>query len=340
MEQSNKGPSEKSRKGTLVNEHQENPTVEKKGGALINLRTMKDDVAEAIRRQHETKVSIAIAEEKKRVERIAAETAQAPKKSIVPQKKPFSRIMVVIIAIIIVAGITLAAFLIWPSLRSTLRSLSKITIFPSSDNTAQKTPLVRPKKLSPAMIPVQDEHVFSVDRNTVAEISKIGLAERLKEAPEGVIKNVIFENTGSATAGLHINVPAGQFLSFAKTPASDLLLRTLEPIFMAGLFSEQATSTPFFIIKVSDKDIGIAGMLDMETKLPMLFNNIFASTPFLTANPTRAKFRSTVIDNKDVRIAEFQGESVMYVFANPTTIIITQSKPALKKLLSLLPIAR
>jgi hypothetical protein len=226
-------------------------------------------------------------------------------------------------------GIGIGTKVLWQKLRSAPAE----SIAPPINNPSRPKDSVDSKKLAPALIAVNDERQFMVGRDTLNQVVMANSEDRRKRIAKGAVRNLLFESPSLSGSRIDpANVSTNQFFSLAEMSIPDLLLRTLEPVFMAGLFGETTSTTPFIILKVSDKDIGIAGMLDMEAKLPILFNNVFGSAP-ITATDTQGKFRGTIVGEHDARILEHKSETIVYAFADTFTIVITQSKSALESLL-------
>lgn len=296
------------------------------------IRTMKSDADEAIKRQNETAVSIAIAEEKKRAEVVASKQAQ--NKAVSSAPKPVGRALVVVVILLICTALGLAYVFVSPKLGAI--KLPKISI-PSFGKPAGTTSSVSitpaTASLAYSLIPAQSEKRFDINKQTPAQIfSAIPLEQ---EYPES-IKNLYFTETAGATS---TEISANRFLTFAKLQAPEILTRSLEKQFMAGIFEESmqtnpnGRATPFLILKVSSYETGLAGMLEWEASLPRGFDTIFGTK---VANPANTKFRDVVILGKDARILEGAGgNTIAYTFANKNTIVLAGSRTALEKLLPL-----
>ena len=302
---------------------------------LIRLRTMKDDVADAIKRQNETLVSITLAEEKRKEERrktaeLVQQKSGTPAPLVAPKR--IGRFVIVAIIVAVLVGLGFAAKIFWPKLQSAFTSTTTKTPKPA---TKPEVAIVS-KKLVPSLIPADTEHRFITSKETPAQISQAINNDRQTGVAESAIKNLSFESTSpseatTAPATISIN----QFFALANISVPNLLSHALENSFMAGLIGEASgVVTPFIILKVSDKDIAVAGMLDLESNISPIFEKIFGTTPE-AAGVSKAKFRTVVINGRDARIFEGKSNTIAYAFANPQTIVIAQSKIALEKLLVL-----
>lgn len=306
--------------------------------SLIRLRTMKDDVADAIKRQNETLVSITLAEEKQKIarrkaEELALQTSPAGNGG---APKRIHRLLVIIVLIAVVGALGFGVKFLWPTLQSFWTKTSTENLV-KPETKKPKPPA--PKNLRPSLIPADTERRFSVNTQTLTEISSAINADITQGIPENTVKNMSFEtgNLSDATQSNASSVSINRLFSFTNIALPGLLARTLEPQFMVGLFGEAGgEATPFIILKVSDKDIALAGMLDLEPKLASFFDALFGTT-LNTEVSQKGKFRSLAISGYDVRILENKSGTIAYVFANPQTILITQSKTSIEKILVLLP---
>lgn len=299
---------------------------------LIHLRTMKDDVADAIKRQHETLVTISLAEEKKKLTRQKEETLKvSAEHSPAPIPKRFGRSAFVVIVISVLVGIGVGVKFFWPNIQAVFIAMTTREI--EVEKTPKETPI--PEKLVPALIRTDTERRFITDKQTYAQITSAVAEDRRLSIPEGTIKNFSFESTNSGDPSTPLSLSINQLFSFLNTPVPQLLSRALETPFMAGLFGETSSlATPFVILKVSNKDIAVAGMLDFENTLPTFVNNIFGTTLIKIDTP-KVKFRTVIISGRDARILENSSGVIVYAFADLNTVVIAQSKITLEKLLVL-----
>jgi len=309
----------------------------KKSEAPRLMRTMKTDVAEAIQNQNETQVSIAVAEQKKHAQeqssalaarRAAAESAPAPKR--------MSRLVLVMIALTVVSLLGVAYVFLLPKLSSVKLPNVSLPSLPSfgksSDTTIATSTVATTTPRVNSIISSQDELRFDISEQARGQIRvAIEAIDPTEETP-GVIKNLLFTEEIN---GIVSEITSGRFITFSGAFAPDILIRSLENAFMAGLLNEGATSTPFVVLKVSERDLAFAGMLEWETTFPALFDNVFG-TNIGTGIIPGTKFRDVVVQGKDARIiTSASGESISYVFVNENTILITGSRSALETLIPL-----
>lgn len=300
------------------------------------IRTMKGDVAEAIKKQNETSVSIALAE-KKKIEQVRAKaSANAHEQGEVALTAPkrLGRVFIVVTLVLFIVIATVTYLFILPKLKTVLPTTISIPIFGKLSNTATvapTTPTVKP--LTSSIIPAQTEKHFNITKETPVKISSMISTERGQGTPSLSIKNIYFTEEGTSSPSV---ISASRFLSFTNIKTPEIITRSIEKPFMVGFFGEaNGGTTPFIILKVSGYDTGLAGMLEWEAGLPHLFEVVFGSHPEATGGAP-IKFHDVVISGKDARSAEIApGFTIAYVFANTNTIVISESTTSLAALLPL-----
>lgn len=299
------------------------------------IRTMKGDMALAVKKQNETIVSIAMAEEKKKAEeRAESLKIKSQTEDIKPAPKPHGRIIIVIVVLVIITALGAGYVFVLPKLGGIKFPSIHIPSFPStSDTNVVETPLNTAEpiiSLAPSLVPAQYEKIFNITNYTFEKVT-LELAEEIKQGvSSGLIKNLHFEESiGSETMAIHAN----RFFSFLNFPAPEILTRALENPFMVGIWGEENWgATPFIILKVSGYDTGFAGMLAWEKYLPSAFDSIFGTNIDMELK-SKIKFYDIVVLNRDARIIETtSGKSISYVFANENTIVIAGSRSALEAL--------
>lgn len=302
------------------------------------IRTMRSDVADAIKNQNETSVSIAIAEEKKKaISRADGGTPQTQTENTPPAPKPIGRIIVIMIVIIVIAALGLAYVFVLPKLGGIKLPTISIPAFPSLSkprtNGVTATTTESVVQLAPSLIPSQSEKRFNISTQT-REKTLDRVADEMKQGvSSGSIKNLYFEEGATAP----VSISANRLFIFADISAPEILTRSLEKPFMVGLWGEENWgATPFVILKVSSYDTGFAGMLEWEKTLPDFFGSLFGSK--MSNRTSATKFHDLVVLGKDARAIDFPfGGTIAYMFADENTIVITGSVKALETLLPLAP---
>ncbi|MHB1118150.1 MAG: hypothetical protein ACYCZ7_01285 [Minisyncoccota bacterium] len=307
---------------------------------LTIIRTMKSDAAETIKAQHETLVSMAIAEEKKKEAEQAEAAAKKTSATMAPEKpapKPLARIVIILWLILFVAAAGVVIKFALPTLRTLSISNISLPVFKIPAIKEEGSLPSSVQTLAPSLIPAQSEKRFIVNKETPEHLFAMIDVERTAGATPASIRNLYFTEEVTTSAGTAEATPisANRLLLFADIPAPAILTRSLETPFMAGLYGEEdSRATPFFVFTVSSHDTGFAGMLAWEKDLPKLFDTMFG-TKFLTAPSVSLKFHDIIIAGYDARVLEeASAGNIAYAFADPTTIIIAGDQNTLRMLIS------
>lgn len=303
------------------------------------IRTMKGDVTMAIQKQQETLVSIAMAEEKKKAARqaelVAAAEERAQKQEAAPKRR--GRIFVILILLVVIAGGVLGYIFVLPKLGTiNLPNISlpvkEEPIIPPAPIEAAPKPII----LTPALIPTQAETIFSIKKESAAQIFSTIKNERLGGDTSWEVKNFIITDDVTVTDGSQkiITISANRLVTLAGLTMPEILARSFQSTFMAGLMREENSTipTPFLILKISGYTTALAGMLQWEQKLPTLFDTVFGTN--ITAGLTeKTKTRDVLILGRDARVLEITPNvGIAYMFANQSTLIIAGSRTALEKI--------
>ncbi len=339
--------------------YQGSPDAPKVVVELSPIRTMRGDIALASKNQNETLVSISIAENKKKdAERamkasenttdsvVGAQTRSAERVPVSTAPRPIGRIIIVVVIILVLVGIGLAFTFILPKL--SIPSFGS----PSTDPTPGAPTDFR-VELAPSLIKATSEKRFFVNNESTERMFADVANARTAFGAQGDIKNFYFHEEVSTADGSRqtdlrdtipqnrraVSISANKLLMLTKISAPEILTRSLENIFMAGLLNEETGSlpTPFIILKVSGYDTGYAGMLEWERSLPRFFDIVFGTNIEAGLSDT-IKMRDVVISGEDARVLEITPTvGIAYSFANPSTVVITMSRNALEKLIPMVP---
>lgn len=302
------------------------------------ISTMKLDAMEAIKKQDETVVSIAIAEQKKatRLREEASLSAKALLEKNPPQKRR-GRFVVIVILLFIISLLGLLYYLL-PKFN--LPGLPNINIsipsFERSVDTTSKPDVAVNIPLAPSIIKAQSEKRFNISKESTASVIEAIVEEKKQDIPVGNIKNLYFTESSKEGA---LEISANRLFIFLGKRAPETLSSVLEKPFMAGFLSESNnTNTPFLVLKVSDLNTGIAGMLEWETGLPRFFDSLFGTN---IENGGALGFKDMVVLGKDTRSIDTSGAgSITYTFVNNETILIAGSRSALEAILPLLAVKK
>lgn len=304
------------------------------------IRTMKDDVKDAIERQHETSVTIAMAEERKKTPTspVVVEAQTIKKEEETPRApRPIGRIIVVIAIFLVIALLGVAYVFLLPKIKAINFKFPSISIhLPSFGKQATTTPsetTTVAQPLAPSIIHADLEKRIDVINKTPKQVLTDVITETKQGVASGFIKNIyFFETTASSTSGISAN----RLFSSINISVPEILARSLDSSFMVGLRGDAGNkATPFIILKINEHSAGLAGMLAWEMGLPGFFDDIFGTTIKDNVTPI-SKFRNIVAGGKDIRTLNLKSEgTISYAFADENTIVIAGSQSALENVLSL-----
>ncbi len=332
--------------------YQGSPDVPKTVLELSPIRTMKNDIADAVKDQNESLVSIAEAENRKKDAERAMKSEEGTAVSTVP--RPISRIIIVVVLVLVFVGIALSYKFVLPKiLKINLPKLSIPSFGSTTTEPRPSTPTDSRVDLAPSLIKATTEKRFNTSKETPKQIFADIASLRVSGGTQGDIKNFYFYEDISAPDGSRptdladtipqnrktASISANKLIILTGISAPGILARSLENIFMAGLLHEEtgSPSSPFIILKVSNNDTGLAGMLEWEQSLPHFFDIIFG-TNIEAGLSDNIKVRDVVLSSRDARVLEITpATGIAYSFANPSTIIITGTRNALEKLLLMIP---
>jgi len=300
------------------------------------LRTYKSDVAEAIKKQGASLVSIVTAENKRRVRR--EQESLIPKKEIWKPKKKKRKIAWKSIAVVVVSVVFLGA-----------GANSAVFFYLES---IQDGPIIKVFDI-PSLVFVDAQEKFDVTGLSRREFlnqlnaKKIGVDTSLGSIKHFYIAHNILAEDGSEES---ILLNSDELFSLLDTQAPTPLIRSLVPTFMFGVHVFDGNQ-PFFILNTNFYENAFAGMLEWEAfmgdDLAPLFGPRFApstlSTQVGTTSATTTTdtlfpppFEDLTIKNKDIRVSynEDGGIKLLYGFPDAQTIIITTDEHTFDEILT------
>ncbi len=315
--------------------YQGSPDLPNPVAETLPLRTMKNDIGNTVKNQNESLVSMAVAEDKKKaMEREVANATRINEVSVVSTApRPIGRIVIVVVLVLVLVGAGFAYKLLLPK-------ISIPSFGSSSTESRPNTPTTSSVNLIQSLIKATTEKRFSVNKEAPERMFSAVANERVAGGVQGDIKNFYFYEDISVSEDTRktVSISANKLFILTGISAPEILTRSLENTFMAGLIYEEtdAVPTPFIILKVSSYDTGFAGMLEMERNLPLFFDIVFGTNiEFELSDKT--KIRDVVLSSRDARVLEIATNvDIAYTFANPSTIVIASSRSALEKLIPLL----
>jgi hypothetical protein len=289
--------------------------------SLRQIRTYQGDVADALKNQGESVMSIRRAELVKRGD--GDEFAQRPTPQEEIEKGSRNKIILLIIGTILL--LALGGLGVWYAYNG------------YKAKTALPVVVVTPNAF------ISTDSSVDVDASGLARDTFISAFNDLKN---GDIKNASIKQIqlrrGIATTTLSTTA---EFLNIINTKAPSSLVRAFNPLFMLGVIGDtDASSTPhtFVLVKLDSYENTFPRMLSWEQDMGGDLLPLFASSSVATNFPTDTKFVDVTIQNKDARaLKDSTGNTVLlYSFFDNNMLIITDNEASLKTLVARLNVAK
>lgn len=285
------------------------------------VRTFKSDAEDAVKMERLSSMSIAIAEQKKRIESGLAMDIDAPTK----MKKSA---VIFGILFFLVAGIGAITF-----------SYVKERVYPKTEKFAFKS------SVQNFIITDSSTEINLNKTNDNDMVSLLTGATRSAGIKLNSIQNIyITENESLSNKRQETKkmIESKKFVALANFKMPNLLLRSLMPEFMFGLHYWNGNQ-PFFILKTDSYGNAFSGMLEWEKDMKKDFGVLFSlnsrqsnktasSTDDIFAN--ERDFEDVFVKNKDARaIRSGNGEIfLIYDLHDKDTVIITTNTATLAEI--------
>lgn len=292
----------------------ESPKSEE-NSSLKQIRTYQGDVADALKNQSESLVSIRRAELVKQGGGNEFAPRRTPEEEALRKSREKTLLLVLGTLILLVLG----GIGIWYAYTS------------YKTKSALPVVVVIPNKFISSEISI-DLNISGLARDSF--LSTFNL-ERNKEIKSGNIEQIQLKRNSTSTPLINTE----DFLNILNTKAPSSLVRAFDPLFMLGLIGDTslASSTPhtFLLIKLDSFENSYAGMLAWEKDLSNDFLSLFASDETISNIPSDVPFQDITIQNKDARIIKDQNNNtiLLYSFYDNNMLIITDNESSLRALI-------
>ncbi|MDP2641928.1 MAG: hypothetical protein Q8P21_01390 [bacterium] len=270
---------------------------------LKQIRTFQGDVADALKRQEESLVSIQQAEHQK----IEASESLAPQLSPNSKRKTeFFFLFLGSMVLFVLAGVG-AWYAYEEFVRKTTTPIATTPVnrFISANTTVEI-------------------NVATTSRETFINT----LTDATRNVPLGEVRHIVIRKV---VGGENSLLPSGEFLEKLESRAPGSLVRAFEPTFMFGTFEGNV----FIIMKLSSFENAFAGMLQWEKVLAQDIGPLFSTAPLLRETASESVFTDVTDRNKDIRmLASPGGQSILlYSFFDNNMLIITENIDTLRTLI-------
>jgi hypothetical protein len=286
-----------------------NPEVvpaEETQNSLKQIRTYQGDIAEALRAQNESIVSIQRMEQTRREEKQAVVATHSAHKD-----NPAMKALLFGLGSVILMGLTGLGG--WYSyLEFTKRMAPPAVAVPIS-------------RLIPS---AQSVDIDSTALNRRALIDAI-TSEQTTTLPNGDVKHVVLRTNvvlDGVPTGETTLTSTSELFRILETKAPGHLVRSFQDTFMLGMLESNPASV-FMIIKLASFENTFSGMLSWEKDIARDIGPIFATWGVMQTNTSASVFQDVIVRNKDVRILYDESGALLllYTYLDNNTLIITDN---------------
>ncbi len=276
------------------------------GPHLKQIRTYEGDVAEAIKKQNESIISIQRKEEKKKEALKTLAPSVEAKESHTSALKP---LILSLLTIIFIAVGGYGAYYAWKS---------------------YSMRVVVPQVVIPANQFISADSVTKVDASTLGRQGLLAVVDTERNKPRDVTSLEQLEMTRQAASTTELLTTA-DFLTRLDTHAPSALVRAFDPLFMFGVYGSNPAHT-VMLIKIDSFQNAFPGMLDWEGRMVEDILPLFASSDELNSVPSVSLFADKTINNVDVRILkDTNGNTVLlYGFVGTGMLVITDNEESFR----------
>ncbi len=276
---------------------------------LKQIRTFEGDVAEAIKKQNESLVSIQRAEEKKR----EAIGTLAPEAMGSGQGFEWKPLVMSLLTIILVSGGGYGAYFAWTT-------YNEKTVLPYIETPANQF--------------INTLTIKNIDASVLGRQAILGLIgeARRESREEASIEQIEMRRDAGDASEL---LSTEDFLTRLNVKAPNPLVRAFGDLFMLGILGGNLGHV-FIIIELDSFENAFPGMLDWEAKMVEDILPLFATQEVVSSTHTLAEFEDKTIQNHDTRILRSSsGEIVLiYGFFDNAKLIITDNESSFRTIIN------
>jgi len=279
---------------------------------IRNLRTYQGDVAEAIKKQNASVLTITLAENRKRVKE---ETAEDTHESSETSKRTWS---VVASIILIILG---------------LGTVGGFYYLQQQTPVIETTPGPAPED---TIIGYNLKKGITTDGADRKELLTVLNNERKNTEVNPNQIQYIYLNKANAT-GLE-GIATRDLFSILQTKIPPATLRSFDTQFMFGFFRDELVRS-FLLVQITSYDNAYDGMLKWESSIVEDIGSLFIvlgdANDFTSGGATYA-FEDETFANKDARVLKNDGGKtiLLYSFLDKDTLLITSNENTLKEMIN------
>ncbi len=202
--------------------------------------------------------------------------------------------------------------------------VSSIPLKPAAPATPQ-TAMVK------SLVPAESQALIAVDGLSLEAITERISAEVAKPQKPGTIKEIVLTQNVNGEQKQIFPANAARAM---KIPVPDIILRTLQPKWMLGVYTDVSGTKNVFVAATTDTfQNAFSGMLGWEKVIP---NDLKAYISAGTTTP-QGSFIDEIVRNKDVRafVTPRDEHTVfMYSFVNNSMLVASNNEIALAEIVS------
>lgn len=289
---------------------------------IKSLRTFQGDLADAIKNQNASIVTVAIAEKKKQ-----EKEEVAPK--ITSQEKNHTGAVIISSIVLVLLGVAAIGTFVYLEY--------------------QAPPVTQGEEKRDIIVPYNEKTTINIDGSNKDSL----VATLFSKSQEASIKeNEIFyiELTTQSLDGRESVITTKKFFDLLKTKAPPALIRSFGSKFMFGAYAKNSNIS-FLLIELDSFDNAFKGMLEWEETIYKDIGSLFArgalkvtetsgenstTTRILNTDEPQKTFEDITLRNKDARILKnIRGETIlMYSFLDNKTLLITGNDEVLKEMIN------
>jgi hypothetical protein len=190
------------------------------------------------------------------------------------------------------------------------------------------TPVAQPTE---SLVPSDFQSLVGMNRlDSESVLSRIE-AETSKAQNPDTIKEII---PIDMTAAQPIRMTTTIMENALKLPIPNILLRTLNPAWMLGVYAEADSSEhPFVVVTTDFFQNALSGMLQWEATMPV---DLAPYVITASSTPMNGHFKDEIVQNKDVRayVASTGQTLFLYSFIDNSTLVFAQDEATLNEIVT------
>lgn len=160
------------------------------------------------------------------------------------------------------------------------------------------------------------------------------VSTNLTNIKDGEVRQVVLNRLNEL--GESVTISITEFLTALQTSAQGSLVRAFGPLYMTGALKSSNSDEvgTFLIINLSSFENAFAGMLLWEKTLAQDIGPLFTTAPLLVNVPTETAFVDITDRNKDIRALVLEEKPLlMYSFFDNEKLIITDNLETMRTLI-------